>query len=157
MSTPTYFPIATLTLSSNDSDITFSNIPQNYRDLILVSNQLSNQINEGYIKFNNDTTAWAGFRMGASSGGVFSNASNNNYPIPTATGPSNHIMQIFDYSATDRNKNVLMHSARASEGIVAKYILRWANNSPVTSISLYPTSPYVFIAGAKFSLYGIAG
>jgi hypothetical protein len=38
MPTPTYIPLATVTLGSADSSVTFSSIPATYRDLILVLN-----------------------------------------------------------------------------------------------------------------------
>ena len=62
------------------------------------------------------------------------------------------IIHINEYSRTDRHKNVLArtnstHGVDATSG-------RWASDSPVTSVTIYPSTGS-FESGSTFSLFGI--
>lgn len=63
------------------------------------------------------------------------------------------IINLMDYSATDKHKSVLMRYGQSSGGVNA-WASRWANTAAVTQIQLYTTS--TFAAGSTFALYGIA-
>jgi len=51
----TYEPIATTTLGSNQTTITFSSIPSTYTDLVIVSNMGTTTASYPFIRFNGDT------------------------------------------------------------------------------------------------------
>jgi hypothetical protein len=55
MPTPTYTPLATVTLGSSASSVTFSSIPATYRDLILVVDGTTNATHNVGMRFNGDT------------------------------------------------------------------------------------------------------
>ena len=53
---PTYVKIASQTSSGSSDTITFSNIPQNFTDLVLVSSILGTSNDRGvFLRFNSDT------------------------------------------------------------------------------------------------------
>lgn len=157
MPTNTYTALATITLTGTDAEITFASIPGTYRDLVIVWQGTSSGGNtDTVVSVNGDTSnTYPNVQM-------FGSGSSTNSSTFTRTGAyfayaasgtlGNAIMQIMDYSATDKHKtfltryNVLETSATAS---------RWANNSAITSLSVRATS-LSFAAGSTFSLYGIA-
>jgi len=55
MPTPTYTPLATVTLGSATSSVTFSSIPATYRDLILIFDGTRTGNNNVQYRFNSDT------------------------------------------------------------------------------------------------------
>ncbi len=159
MPIPTYTAIATATLTANANSLTFLNITQQYRDIILVTNMLSNIVNEGYIEFNASSSNFTMLRMYGLSSSVASNTYTTNNPIATTTGGSHHIVQIVDYSATDKHKNFLVRTARTPDNFVSAWAGRWASTSQITSITLRPNpgAGAQFISGFTASLYGILG
>jgi hypothetical protein len=80
MPTPTYTPLATVTLASTASSVTFSSIPATYRDLVVVHNNfgtVNNDANSNF-RFNGDSGSnysrvyafWSGSIVsGAATGG----------------------------------------------------------------------------------------
>lgn len=161
MPTPTYTALAETTLSSSASSITFSSIPttdangNSLRDLVLISNMYANQINEGYLFLNGSSSGFHAIRMLGYSGGAIAGTYTTNTLVPTQTTPSAFVLQFLDF-AESKHKTILMSHGRA-DSVVAAYSARWASTSAITSIKLQTTSPYVFVAGATFALYGIAG
>jgi hypothetical protein len=163
MPTPTYTPLATVTLGSAASSVTFSSIPATYRDLILVANpKATAAVNNLRLQFNGDTasnytgvvmrgdgTTAASFNRGAAGGmelDLFGNGVETNLE-------QIYNVQIMDYSATDKHKTVLSRFNDASQSTGA-FASRWASTSAVTQIVLYITGT-TFAAGSNFSLYGV--
>ena len=168
MPTSTYVALATTTLASTDSEIVFSSIPASYRDLIIVFNTRSTypgSTNDGVlVRLNGDTGAnYSYIRMyGLGSGSGSSTASSGttsmvlgrlNEGNTTAGQFSANIIQIMDYSATDKHKTALGRANVPNQTVYAT-AGRWANTSAVTSVTL--TCPLNdFAIGSTFSLYGI--
>jgi hypothetical protein len=155
--TNTYTSIATITLTSSDSEVVFSSIPATYRDLILVISGKTTADTVWGLRFNSDSGSNYSFvRMyGTGSSTVSdSNSANNSAYIETglSSDQSHWVMQLMDYSATDKHKTYL---SRNSQSIVSAYAGRWANTSAVTSISTYLESATTWAAGTTFSLYGV--
>ncbi len=157
MPTPTYTPLATITLTSTDSEVVFASIPSSFRDLILI---ISNSQGLANLRFNSDTAGnynWV--RMWGEGGGGQSSASSNQTSLYTgdgSTAPSMNRIQIMDYSATDKHKSVLARndynpgSLNYNAFTVAG---RWASNTAINTISISGTT---YPVGATFSLYGVA-
>jgi len=162
MATGTYTALAETTLTSTASSVTFSSIPttdangNSLRDLVLVTNMYANQINEGFVILNGSSSGFTAVRMLGYSSGAISGTYTTNNLVPTQTSPSAYKLQFLDFSATDKHKIILMNHGRADD-VTASYAARWASTSAITSIKIQTTSPYVFVAGATFALYGIAG
>ncbi len=158
MPTNTYTPLATLTLTGSDSSITFANIPQTYRDLVLISVPYGNQTNDAYVSFNGISSDFSGVRMYGNSGGAVSNTYSDNSGMFLVSQYIElvHIWHLMDYSATNKHKTLLIRSNRPQDSFVSASAHRWANTAAVTSITITAQSPFSFSSGATFNLFGIA-
>ena len=157
MPTPTYTPLATVTLGSTATSVSFSNIPATYRDLILVFDGTLNG-NEGLgIRFNDATTNYTDVAMtgngSSASSGTNSSSSSINIAYIVVAGRNNAIVQIMDYQATDKHKTLL---ARSNSGQVQAYAGRWASTNAITKVTFLQVGFATISAGSTFSLYGIA-
>jgi hypothetical protein len=99
----------------------------------------------------------AGNGSSAVSDNYTSNTMRISYYGSGSTTAGNHvgIVQIMDYSATDKHKTSLARSNRADSGVDASAI-RWANTAAINSITLLQTNGRTLEAGATIALYGIA-
>ena len=150
-----YIPLATVTLASTASSVTFSNIPATpYRDLVFIynGNTTSSGANDLQFRLNNDTsntTSVTMFGTGSSQGSYTQNQSLANYGSDSRTA---FIAQVMDYSATDKHKTAVIRGSSAT--LVAAHALRFASTSAVTSI-VFTIAAGTFVTGSVFSLYGI--
>lgn len=159
MPTPTYVPLATITLATSDNDVSFTSIPATYRDLIIIVNGFG-AVSSGTLalRYNGDTGSNYSFvrMIGYSGGALGTSATGQNYIMSadySTTEQHATIIQVMDYSATDRHKTNLTRSNRAGTwtfGIAG----RWANTAAVTSLNLVALSNN-FASGTTFSLYGV--
>lgn len=164
MSNATYTPLATRTLTGNTASVTFSNIPNTYKDLVLILSLTPLTAgSEIKVNYNGDTgTNYPTVRMyGSGSGSGASNTQNEafidiGYYDTNAVGVT--ILQIFDYSATDKHKTSLIRWN--GNGGTANYVganaNRWANTAAINQIAVAPRSSS-FTSGTVLSLYGILG
>ena len=157
MPTPTYTPLATITLGSAASSVTFGSIPNSYKDLVLVANGTQTANGNFALRFNSDSGSNY-FRVvmygDGSSTGSFTESSQTALGIAYwETGRSMVTCSIQDYSATDKHKSTL---SRSGAGIyVHAFAGRWANTAAITSVTVL--APGTTIAsGTTISLYGIA-
>ena len=156
MPTPTYTPLANLTLGTSASSVTFSNIPATYRDLVIVSNLLNTvDTTDGTIRFNGDSANVSRvfmYGIGSGSGVSGSNTSAQSFVPRIAVGSL--VVQIMDYSATDKHKTTLLTSNQAGY-ITYTQASRWASTAAINSVRLAPADGS-FAAGFTAALYGIA-
>ena len=155
MPTPTYTALATKTLTGTAASVTFSSIPATYRDLILVANGAGSTQENVTLTFNGDTTAanYSYVTM-RGDGSAATSASGTGALVNTyTTGRFIAIIQIMDYSATDKHKTRLSRDDIASFHSRA-WASRWANTAAVTSM-VYSAIGGTFSSGSTFSLYGI--
>jgi hypothetical protein len=155
MPTSTYVSLATITLSSTDTSITFSSIPATYRDLIIVFNGTTSANIGVDVRFNSDTNSANYSRVFMYAPPVSSTTGGPQEIFYSSTARTVATCQIQDYSATDKHKTVLSRMG-AVDVIVGATALRWANNTAINSISLVPKSANSFSIGSTFSLYAIA-
>ena len=153
MPTPTYDLIATTTLAAASSEVLFGSIPQGYRDLICVVNATAATGQDFYMTLNADSSNYTMVRMGATPG-ASSQAESTREVGLQGTGLSTHILQIMDYSATDKHKTTLSRTSRAGD-ILAAYASRYASTSAITSVGFSINGGHNFNTGATFSLYGV--
>lgn len=152
----TYAPLATVTLSSSASSVTFSSIPATYRDLVIVCNFAGSTSTQMILRFNGDTGAnYSGLFMSATASGVFSGSSGNFF-TNLRTSRNITIMNVIDYSATNKHKTTLIRAGNAEFGEVAGQVSRYANTAAITSVTLI-TNAGTLTSGSTFALYGIAG
>jgi peptide methionine sulfoxide reductase MsrA len=153
--TQTNSPLATITLNSSVLTITFDNIPATYRDLIIVMAGVSTG-GTLFAKFNNDTGANYNSSLMYSTGTsvVASNALNQSIGFVGYPGnPSVQRIEFLDYAATDKHKNVLSRSVRAT--LIASHYLRWSSTAALTKIELSQSGSGTFNSGTTCSLYGV--
>ena len=157
MPTPTYTPLATVTLGSSASSVTFSSIPATYRDLVVVGDYTGSTIALVLMRFNGDTGAnYSAVEMAGQSAGAISNtATNINFGAIYNANKTTITSQIMDYSATDKHKTVLRRYGNAAQSEVAAAAGRWANTAAITTIAVVCNSG-TFSSGSTFNLYGIA-
>jgi hypothetical protein len=165
MPTPTYTPLANITLGSAAATVTFGSIPATYRDLVVIfTGTTVTTTNYTVIRLNGDTGAnYSAQAMsfsvstGNAAAGTNPNGTssiNSNYNTqPHSTNRIQTTLNIMDYSATDKHKTILVRSGQAAAGTDA-FANRWANTAAVTSISFAPNGQS-WAAGATFALYGI--
>jgi len=158
MGTPTYTALATVTLASGVTSVTFSSIPATYRDLILVfrGTLTTATFNELELRINGDTgsnyTRLIGFGDGSSAGSITDVFNSYRFSYGNNTNPFTSIVQFMDYSATDKHKTMLNRESQANRS-VAMGIGRWANTAAMTSFQVFCVQNMA--AGTTLNLYGI--
>jgi hypothetical protein len=155
--------LATTTLGSTASTITFGSIPATYRDLRIVMFAASNSgADDVRLRVNSDTTDsnYSRVLMSGNGSSAFSvvgatvdqprityygSISSSEYMVTT--------IDFLDSSAIDKHKSYLTRSNKAASGVDA-VVTRWANTAAITTIALGPVASS-FAAGSTFSLYGV--
>lgn len=166
MPTTTYTPLATTTLATPVASVTFSNIPNTYRDLILkfswrVTSAATSA--DSFFRFNGDTGSnyshvWMAGTTSAISGSGTQTFLTTNIDSPTIY--TLNTTQIFDYATTDKFKAGMMQEGDPSYAVWCR-AFRWASTSAITSISITASdrtgsgTPDNFDVGSIFSIYGV--
>ena len=163
----TYTPIATTTLSSATSNITFSSISGSYTDIILVcqfSGASSGQ--SPYLQINSDTgtnysgTLLTGNGTTAASSRYSSDTqiSDNSKGISTTAGANIITWHFQNYSNTTTYKTVLFRTTALDgasyQGVTAGVGL-WRSTNAITSIKFYLSGSVNLASGTTATLYGI--
>jgi hypothetical protein len=73
---------------------------------------------------------------------------------PTTSNATNSIVQIMDYSTTDKHKTIIQRSNNALDATEV-LVGRYASTTAVTSITVGMDSSLSFASGSTFSLYGV--
>lgn len=145
--------LASVTLGSAASSITFGSIPGTYRDLRLVNFQGSANGNQDVgVQFNGVGGTTHVYMAGLGSGSGSSGTGADLLGYVNGPGLLNQI-DILDYSATDKHKSGLIRYG-ADTNFAAAAAFRWASTSAITTIRLY-LGTGTFSAGSSFTLYGI--
>lgn len=157
MSTPTYTLLSQITLAANTSAVTFSSLPQNYKDLVLIADCNTGANVDALLFYNLDTTQsnyHFVFQAGNGSSASTSHFNGANWSF-VGTSRGAFITHIVDYSAIDKHKISLTRTS-VPTNTVRSYAHRWANTAAITSVRL-DGSGQSFQTGSTFSLYGIVG
>lgn len=163
MPTATYIALANITIgSSAPTEITFSSIPNTYRDLVLVWSGVSTAQGGMRMRFNNNSESVYNVVAMQGNGSTFSSnaetydaAQPNYYLALRSTSVQNGMIQIMDYSATDKHKTYLARCGGTSGEVVA-VAERWGKTDAITSVKLYTYQGGVaFGNGFTACLYGI--
>lgn len=157
MPTPTYKPIATVTMSGTGS-VTFTNINQSFKDLVLVARVNTSTIGFFFVYVNDTpgiyTQAAVQGNGSTTSSWNYVNTTYMNFADTAYSDPdANLVAHFFDYSASDKEKTVISTNTSPIRGIEA-VANRAATTSPITSMRLQlgATANY-----GTVSLYGIVG
>jgi hypothetical protein len=154
-------PIATVTVGSGGSStITFSDIPQNYEHLQLRA-FVGNSSSYATLRFNSDTTT-SNYRhhyiYGSGSSALAGTIANNAYfPSTGITGAYGGIMDILDYSNTNKYKTCRViegYDNNTGGGNIYFTSNLWMSTNAITSFTLTNNSGN-FPQYSSFALYGI--
>ena len=152
----TYEAIATQTLGSAASSVTFLSISAAYTDIVIVFNGslsvgsgLTFQVNGATSGFSD--TFLIGYGSSASSGRDTSATSSFFGDIGTTN--STAILNFMNYSNTTTYKTVLSRGSAAGNGVSASVGL-WQSTSAINEIKILSPSGNI-TTGSTFSLYGI--
>lgn len=158
----TYEPIATTTLGSATTTITFSSISSAYTDLILIMNTKAVTGTPSIaMRFNGDNgttyswTALVGNGTAASSSRASTTANNWVSALLNGVSSTNFnsgTIQIMNYSNTTTYKTAITRWAGADYEVDAICNL-WRSTAAINEVSLIAQSNLV--AGSTFTLYGI--
>jgi len=167
-------PIATTLLASSATNVTFSSIPQGYKNLqirIIARGDTSGYNDTSVLmQLNGDTGSNYSFHGlggdGSASTYAFGSATQTNANIggvSAAAGLASSfgvlVTDILDYSNVYKFKTVrsLGGADRNGNGTVYLHSGLWQNTAAITSIKIYPGNSTNWVANSRFSLYGIKG
>jgi len=156
----TYTPIATTTVSSATTTITFSSIPNTYTDLVLVVGTANGTGDDSFL-----------LRMNADSGTNYSNTTLDGsgtsatsrrrtgltYLVLQENGGSNNAIlktNILNYANTSTFKTTVGTGTQGSGGLSAHAGL-WRSTSAINSVTLFIASSLTFATGTVATIYGI--
>ena len=158
----TYDPIASQTITSDQSYVTFSSIPTTYTDLIIVKTGLQNTTANLGLRVGNgsaDTgTNYSGTQMYGSGTSAASDRFSTdtrwymNYSGPASTGVTS-IATILNYSNTTTYKTMLVRNTDA--GVYASaYVFLWRSTAAINYLEFSLVTSGIK-AGSTFALYGV--
>ena len=161
----TYEPIATITLGSAASSMTFSSIPSTYTDLRLVTVfRNTTSAADSWLNFNGVTTgllySYQRLQGNGSTASAQNSVDNPGYPITPngqALSPnwSMTTLDLFSYAGST-NKSCLINTSidLNGSGSTIFYAGLFRSTSAITSLSIY-TNTANFAIGSTATLYGI--
>ncbi len=161
---PTYEPIATNTLSSSASSVTFSSISGSYTDLVVVCSFFKPTGGSPRFRLNGDTSSLYSQTVVYGNGTTASSSRESSegayylmdFLSPSTSVPNLSIVNVMNYSNTTTHKTILERAGAADTGTVASVGL-YRSTSAITSITINADgSSGVFSSGSTFTLYGIA-
>jgi hypothetical protein len=160
MPTATYEKIATQTLSSAVSSVTFSSISGTYTDIVAVLNTKTASTVSTYMNFNGDTAGNYSFTRiyGNGTTTVSDRVGTNLTGIDVqyvGSGDGNiTIVSLMNYSNTTTYKTSLTRwNTTGSTGYVGANANLWRSTAAITSIVF--SNSVNFSIGSTFTLYGI--
>ena len=151
MPTNTYVPLATVTLTGNDSQILFSSIPNTYRDLVIVFDASSTGGENMTPTLNGSSSdfSWVQMSYGNSSG-----TGTNNSIGAIYTGGTVGRLEFLDYAQTNKHKTFFVTTS-GNTGDNRLLACRWGTTIAINSIGLSIRLGYSWTTGSVFSLYGV--
>jgi hypothetical protein len=159
----TYSKLAEVTLASSASTIDFTNIPQNYNDLVIrLSARNSSTQNLIEIRFNSSSTGYTRRSVygngssAASSSGSDSQNLVQSISTDTASTFGNTEIYIPNYAGST-NKSISMDTVQENNATGATALLGtvlWSNVTAITNVSIIQISGS-FVQHSTATLYGV--
>lgn len=161
MATTTYEPIQTVTLTSTQTEVNFTSIPQNYTDLVLVVAGSTTSATSLFMRVGNgsiDTgTNYSVTRLYGNGSSASSDRLTSQDVIYLSTGnftTANTIVNLQNYSNTTTFKTML-YRLNMPAAFVGANINLWRSTAAINTIRVFVTSSTLTV-GSTFTLYGIA-
>jgi hypothetical protein len=154
----TYEKIATTTLGSSATDVTFTSISGSYTDIVLISSaKVTAGENGSQFTFNGDTASNYStnfvYGIGSTGSSVRSSGGSMNVGRFDSTAFYTNVTHLMNYSSTTTYKTVI--SRINDNTLTGVNIGIWRSTSAVTSLKLDVAFMGSFVAGSTFTLYGI--
>jgi hypothetical protein len=160
MPTSTYTPIASQTLGSPASSVTFSSIPGTYTDLVLVENYSLSTLAQSILTFNGSGSGYSSTNLFGNGSSAFSARYTGTGGVGSSPGVGDTanqqnvlIRNIQNYSNSTTYKTLIQRRNDALASTWATVAL-WQSTSAITSITL-STGGGNYNAGSTFTLFGI--
>lgn len=166
--TATEIALATTTLASPASTITFSSIPQTYTDLRLVLSTAgvdSTSSSQVFLLFNGETTASTNYSytyLGSNGSITLTGTGSTGYLSPftqgTTTIPGFFTADIFSYTGSTYKTLLHTYSNDTNGTGTMNFLVRlWRQTSAITSMTIQVSSSGIrtFSTGTIATLYGI--
>ena len=155
----TYNKIATNTLGSTASTVTFSSIPATYTDLIVVINATWNTAGTSNLTFqaNGDTASnYSATRILGTGSSAVTARQGGTYMMVADIDNSlfTTIINIQNYANATTYKTVLSRMGWAA-GYTGAYVGLWRSTAAITSFVISKNQSGAFAVGSTFTLYGI--
>jgi len=150
--------LASITLQEASASVTFSGIPQNYRDLILVMNPAVAALTIPTYQINGLTSSIyshvgaVGYASTTASYSGTETSGRLQQQQSVQVGQVIYTVQFMDYSTTDRHKLSLIRQSQ-SNGDVSMTAGRIATLESITTIAI-SSGVNNFLSGSTFNLYG---
>jgi hypothetical protein len=164
-STNSYESIATVTVGSGgSSSIDFTSIPSTYTHLQIRAIGIGTGFAYSYLGFNSDTATNYSYHQLSGDGATASSAGGASTTLiyalqgaSSATFPASGVIDILDYTDTNKYKTVRVLAGYDKNGTGEMYFRsgNWRSTSAITSIKLSPNTS--FAQYSSFALYGIKG
>ena len=159
----TYTPIASATVGTATTTVTFSSIPSTYTDLVVASSiQVSGNVNV-FMTFNSDSGANYSFTLLQGDGSTASSGRVSNqtriqldsvaYPPFSGSSFAPGIVHINNYSNATTYKTALIRANNGAVG-VSVFAGLWRSTAAITTIT-FVAGAVNFAVGTTFTLYGI--
>jgi hypothetical protein len=156
MATNTYVALATQTLGTAASSVTFSSIPQGYTDLRLVIAGTGTTPYYAYVYFNGDTGSnYSRTELYGNGTSAASFRGSNSICVATDATQNNMTLDVMNYSNATTFKTFLYRQSRTTDSALSGVAL-WRSTSAITSISITGYLATTFATGSTFTIYGIA-
>ena len=161
----TYEPIATTTLGSAATSITFSSIGSGYTDLRVVLSVSSTSGNSEGVRiiFNNDSSALYSqtYISGDGSSAVSARATGQNFILlhysgTSTTIPTFYTVDVFSYAGST-NKTILTTGSedKNGSGNTTRNVGLYRSTTAINELKLSTASAVTFSSGTTATLYGI--
>jgi hypothetical protein len=157
----TYTPIATTTLGSASTSVTFSSIAGTYTDLVaVIQSTTSSPAPSTSLQFNGDTTSQYSHTYLTGDGSSASSSRNSTdraliaYNGTVGSNPNVVVVNIMNYANTTTYKTFLSRASNATYGTDAVVGMWRKTPEAITSIT-FLTGTTGFATGSTFTLYGI--
>lgn len=150
--------LATTTLASNTTTVTFSSISSAYRDLrLVISGTVNATTNLSAILNGDSSAAYSRVYMGGNGSTTSSSSFANADPFigywEGGGSNNNMIIDFMDYSATDKHKTALSR-ANNPAAVTWAWCYRWGSTNAISSIAMSANAT-TWATGTTFSLFGI--
>lgn len=172
MAGATFDFIASYTVATAENNIVFSNIPQNFTDLVILGKSritsAASQSNLVFNSYKNNTHGTLSLSNNGGSGLIVSRETNRAQidgagamgSSNTSTWFSPNEYHIFSYSDTTKFKAVLSFGMNSDNGNTLDYCGHttnvYASLDPITTITV-TTNGTAFAVGSSWTIYGIRG